>query len=69
MLTSKAKLSANVATTFGLATTVAASGWLRSPSPARLPPGPPAIQSAQDAGRRRLRISGLYGPTWPAGVI
>ena len=48
------------------------SGWLRSPSPARLPPSPPAIQSVQDAGRpcrsaAPWPTSGVthIGPVWP----
>ena len=48
------------------------SGWLRSPSPARLPPSPPAIQSVQDAGwpcrsAAPWPTSGVthIGPVWP----
>ena len=51
MLTSKAKLSANPATTFGLATTVAALWMAAVPFTAALPPGPPAIRSARAAQR------------------
>jgi len=51
MLTSKAKLSANVATKFGLAMTVAALWMAASSSLPRLRPGPPAIQSARAAQR------------------
>ena len=50
MLTSKAKFSANAATTFGLAT--AAALWMAAvPFTAALPPGPPAIRSARAAQR------------------
>ena len=79
MLTSKAKFSANAATTFGLATTVAALWMAAVPftGPAAAGPrlsnqrgtheGPSRVQRF---GRRvGLCISGLHGPTWPAGVI
>jgi hypothetical protein len=80
MLTSKAKLSANVATKFGLATTVAALWMAAVPFTGAAAAGPPgypisagrgaALQEVQRLGRRvGLRISGLYGPTWPARVI
>jgi hypothetical protein len=56
MLTSKAKCSANAATTFGLATTVAAL-WMAAV--------PPAIQSARNA--RRPFTSAAVWPT--SGVM
>ncbi len=72
MLTSKAKFSANAATTFGLATTVAALWMAAIPFAGAAAAEPPAIQSVQDAGRpcrsaAPWPTSGVthIGPVWP----
>ena len=84
MLTSKAKFSANAATTFGLATTVAALWMAAVPfagavadvqiSAARAA----AIQECNrlaaryptnDWGNTHLSVSVLHGPAWPTRMI
>jgi len=80
MLTSKAKLSANVATKFGLAMTVAALWMAAVPFTAAAAAGPPRLSNQRGPrsgpagvqplrGRLELCIPGLYGPTWPSGIV
>ena len=73
MLTSKAKLSANVATKAALwmaavpFTGAAAAGPPRLSNQRGPRGGPAGVQPLR--GRLELCIPGLYGPTWPTRVI